>query len=317
MRARVRVLLAAIVACVAIAIGCGKSAIPARPSDDAKHESWVEPIFGRAADLAMVVNMRRVRDDPTFAATEEQRRALKDVDASVWRALFECDAISFEGVVLDWRKPWESIQWVIVARGEPADLSPDALRTSDGPLFQFVQKTPAGVAIYAVPSDHGREVLFVFPGGTWVLASNGLLERIAKSSQPPPPLDFDAEPMMAVYMSSTLLQTGARMGEVREKAAIDGIDFSVVELDAPRGDDAITLAMKLVYLDDTFAKKAERALDDELRRVTDMAKEQGGDAAALMVLLRAALHISRDGRVVKVDLRVPRVLVEKASKWKD
>jgi hypothetical protein len=75
--------------------------------------------------------------------------------------------------------------------------------------------------------------------------------------------------------------------------------------------------MKLVYLDAAFAKEAERAIDDELQRRTAKAKEQGGDAAALMMLLRAALHVTRDGRVVKIDLRVPRVLVEKAAKWGD
>jgi hypothetical protein len=320
MRARVARLFAALFACVAFVSlsACGNGGVPPRPADDAKHESWVEPIFGRAADFAMAVNIRRVRDDPTFAGTEEQRRAMKDVDATIWRALFECDSISLEGIVLDWRKPWDSMQWIAIARGEPVDLAPDALRMSGGAaIFQFVQKTPAGVAIYAVPSDRNHEALFVFPGGTWVLVSNGLLERVAKSSQPPPPLDFDPDPMVSAFMSSALLHAGASMGEVHDKEALDGIDFAVTELDAPRGDDAITLAMKLVYLDAAFAKEAERAIDDELQRLTSKAKEQGGDAAALMVLLRAALQVTRDGRVVKIDLRVPRVLVEKAAKWGD
>jgi len=307
--------LAALFVALFVVVGCGRGPVPPRPADDVKHEAWVEPIFGRAADVAMVVNMRRVREDPTFAETEDQRRALEDVDASVWRSLFECDSISLEGVVLDWRRPWDSMQWIVVARGEPADLSPEALRTSsDGQLFQFVQKTPSGMAIYAIPSARNVAALYVFPGGTWVVASNGLKERIAKSSQPPPALDFDPEVMAAGYMSSGLLQAGARMGEVREKAALDGIDFAVTELDAPRGDDAITVAMKLVYLDAAFAKEAERAIDAELSRVSDMAQKEAGDAAALVMLLRAAMHVSRDGRVVKIELRVPRVLAEKAAK---
>ena len=317
MRARAVALFAALIAIVALS-GCGRGAVPPRPVDDAKHEAWVEPIFGRAADLAVVMNMRRLRDDPTYTSVVASMRTKAgddDVDPSILRALLDCDAISLEGVVLDWRKPWQAMQWMFIARGEPADLSPDALRDRDRPVFQFVQKTPAGVAIYAMPRDSGQ-TLFVFPGNTWVLASNGLVERLAHASRPPP-LDFDANVMLAGYMSSALLRAGATQGEVREKALMDGIDFSVVEVDAPAGDDSVAVGMKLVYLDDAFAKEAERALDVELRRVEDMAKEQAGDAAALVTLLHAALSVSRDGRVLKVDLRVPRVLLEKAAKSGD
>lgn len=305
---RLRVLVASL---SIVALGCG-GAVPQRPSDDRVHEAWVEPIFGRAADFAVVVRMRAVRDDPSYAKLSTKRRQIdSDLDDATWRAIFDCDEISFEAIVLDWKKPWRSIEWIAVARGEPSDLSPDALRSGSRPMFRFVQRTPAGVSIYAFPSDN-KEALFVFPGGTWVVATNGLFERIAKSSSPPPPLRFDPDVTSAAYMSGAMMRASSESAyEEKGKATVEGIDFAVAEMDAPAGDDAFVSDVKLAYLDEASAKNAERALDEVMREALDALKR---DDSAVAGYLLAALKIGREGRVVRVDLRVPRFLAEKAVK---
>lgn len=276
--------------------GCGARAhaVARASSADAKEIFWTEELVDPARDTVLSVSPRAVATDPVWGAFvgRAMDAALVHARARGGSASTLETLLRAEDVVLAVRDR-DGRDVVAVVSGVPTTLSPSSLTDEDGRVL-FVAVAPTGpVPTYASPSPEHLTRVYELPGGTWVFALGGGVERAertfsrARSLRYAPPLHR----MLEVRFAGALLDAlRARAGHELRPIAAPLQSARLVAFGADRGEARV--ALTLAYRDDVAASRAEGVA----ARASELLSDRG------IWPVRPEVH--RDGATVTVAIAI-------------
>lgn len=166
-----------------------------------------------------------------------------------------------------------------------------------------------GVAEYAPNPNANGYVLYVIPGGTWVLVDGATALRanrvFAQTAAAPPLPTFESDALFAVYAGPGIIDVARAKteGDKARLAAVEGVSF--VMRPGPTGE----FVFRVNYTDSAAAKASEREVKDAMEKV-------GKGDALLMVVLAAlvSVDVDRDDDVLTLKATLHRALLDRLAR---